>query len=729
MLDPQVRDTSEMPKSRVKIDKRQWNRTLLPVLDRLRGDLGLPAGCALKAELHSMLVYGPGQFFVPHQDSERADEMVGSLVVTLPTSFTGGALVVEHRGEKARYRSSKKSLSFVAFYADCRHEIQPVKSGCRIVLTYNLVLRGETATAAMAEASPATVNALARCLDEHFTTPIPPPRYGADTATDTDPPNRLVYLLDHEYTARGLSWSRLKGSDARRAAALRAAAVSADCEVVLALADVHETWSAYEPGWDDRWYARRRRWDDWDDDDDDDGWPDPSDPDDYDLEELIEATVTLDAWIDPEGRQAEPIVAWVDDVELCATTPSVELSPYASEYEGYMGNYGNTMDRWYRRCALVVWPRQRAFAVRAEASPSWALDALAAGVRAGDLSAVQEMAATLAPFWDVAARLEQRRGFVTKALRVAKVLDDPALAAMLVGPFPVTRLTRSQATALVALADCYGDSWTADRVARWSRTDSGWGTAGDADRGEWIASLPQLCVALQQKGRAGPSLAGVLVQESWAWLRDAIDSERDIPSPSHRERALGELARPILGVLESAAVIDAADVGAEVVGFLCKDDDDALLACLVSVLRRAEARPKAVRTARPFDATAEHCLGRLEARLARPLRADDDWSIEALNDCRCELCGTLGQFLADSTRRTFEWPLAKERRRHVHGTIDHAELPVSHQTRRSGRPYTLVLTKTEALFEREREVRRRDEADRKWLEGNRSSFVGPRPRR
>jgi hypothetical protein len=45
-----------------------------------------------------------------------------------------------------------------------------------------------------------------------------------------------------------------------------------------------------------------------------------------------------------------------------------------------------------------------------------------------------------------------------------------------------------------------------------------------------------------------------------------------------------------------------------------------------------------------------------------------------------------------------------------------AELPVTHQTRRSGRPYTLVLTKTEALFERERQARRRDEDDLAWLD-------------
>ncbi len=98
LLDARVRDTWEVPLSRVKIDKRRWNRTLQPVLEGLRADLGLPAGSRLVAELQSMLVYTRGQFFVPHQDSEKSDEMVASLVVTLPSSLKGGSLVVEHRG-------------------------------------------------------------------------------------------------------------------------------------------------------------------------------------------------------------------------------------------------------------------------------------------------------------------------------------------------------------------------------------------------------------------------------------------------------------------------------------------------------------------------------------------------------------------------------------------------------------------------------------------------------
>jgi hypothetical protein len=162
--DPRVRDTAEIPKSRVKIDQRRWNRTLLPALDKLRDELGLPPGCRLTAELHTMLVYGPGQFFAPHQDSEKADDMIGTLVVTLPGVSRGGSLIVEHRGTTGTYRASAKQLSLVLFYGDCRHEVRPVTSGHRVVLTYNLILRG----GAPAQIAPGQVDELALMLKEHF---------------------------------------------------------------------------------------------------------------------------------------------------------------------------------------------------------------------------------------------------------------------------------------------------------------------------------------------------------------------------------------------------------------------------------------------------------------------------------------------------------------------------------------------------------------------------------
>ncbi|MER7468646.1 hypothetical protein [Streptomyces sp. NPDC097981] len=70
-----------------------------------------------------------------------------------------------------------------------------------------------------------------------------------------------------------------------------------------------------------------------------------------------------------------------------------------------------------------------------------------------------------------------------------------------------------------------------------------------------------------------------------------------------------------------------------------------------------------------------------------------------------------------------EWPLAKDKRRHIHSRIDLVGLPVSHTTRRQGRPYTLVLAKTDAVFTRERAARSRAETDLTWLQEK-----WPRPR-
>ena len=108
------------------------------------------------------------------------------------------------------------------------------------------------------------------------------------------------------------------------------------------------------------------------------------------------------------------------------------------------------------------------------------------------------------------------------------------------------------------------------------------------------------------------------------------------------------------------------------------------------------------RSAAPaLAALTRHCIGQLEARLARPARSAGDWSIALPDGCRCELCSSLGAFLADPVRQQLEWPLAQQGRGHIHQRIDASELPVHHETRRSGRPYTLILSKTGELFERE----------------------------
>jgi hypothetical protein len=210
LTDRGVRDTWEIPKHLV---RAEWNDAVLKViLATVKEELGLPDGTELTADLHSLLVYEPNQFFLTHQDSEKDDSMIGTLVVTLPSGYTGGELMVGLGEEWKAYRGSKTALSLVAFYADCRHEVLKVKSGYRITLTYNLLLHGDTSRP---EGEEGTVTKLADLLREHFSTPVPG-YYGGPA---TDPPNRLVYLLDHgtpEETGRasGLLGKALRVADA-----------------------------------------------------------------------------------------------------------------------------------------------------------------------------------------------------------------------------------------------------------------------------------------------------------------------------------------------------------------------------------------------------------------------------------------------------------------------------------------------------------------------------------
>jgi hypothetical protein len=712
LTDPGVRDTWEIPKHLV---RAQWNEaTLKDVLATVKEELGLPNAAKLTADLHSLLVYEQNQHFLAHQDSEKDDSMVGTLVVTLPSSYAGGELMVGHNEDWRAYRGSKTALSLVAFYADCRHEVLKVASGYRITLTYNLLLHGDTSR----PGDEGTVAELADLLREHFSTPVPR-YYGGPTA---DPPNRLVYLLDHEYTPRALKWSRLKGADASRMSLLREAAKGADCEAILALADIQTTHNAFKDDHDD--YRYGRRWnDDYDDEyDDDDG---SGDDGQYDIQELIDSEVSLTHWTGPEGtRLEETSLLPVKSGEVCSATPTGDLEPYSSRYEGYMGNWGNTLDRWYHRAAVVVWPREQAFANRAETSPAWALDELATMASAGDVPGAQAAAATLAPFWDRALRGQtpQDRSraseIIGKALRAADVVADAETAAMLLRPFRIENLAGKHVDSFGKIADEYGQRWTAELLRAWyDRDQPTWAYGGGQERPQWVADrLPGLCAGLHAKGSAGAAAARRLLDLAWEWLRREIGTGLALSSPSYRDKELGNLGKPLASVLTATVAIGAPGARDAVSGYI-REQADAVTALEMSALRAAaELSWAGARDDAGFGDLAADCAARLRARLARPQRPSGDWSIELpAGGCTCDLCGTLRAFLDDKSRRTFEWPLAKQNRQHAHSRIDAAELPVTHQTRRQGRPYTLVLTKTDALFAREQEARIRDETDLEWL--------------
>jgi len=92
---------------------------------------------------YKLLVYEAGSFFASHRDTEKIPNMFATLVVNLPSAHEGGELIISHAGQSQRYSFADSSLfapRFVAFYADCYHEVKPITSGYRLCLVYNLAI-------------------------------------------------------------------------------------------------------------------------------------------------------------------------------------------------------------------------------------------------------------------------------------------------------------------------------------------------------------------------------------------------------------------------------------------------------------------------------------------------------------------------------------------------------------------------------------------------------------
>ena len=681
LLDRRVRDTWEVPRSRVSIDGRRWANTLRPMLELIRADLGLAATTSLDAELHSMLVYEPGQFFAAHQDSEKDDRMIGSLVVLLPSRSSGGDLVVSHRGQSMTYRGSATALTFIAFYADTRHEVLPVETGYRVALTYNLRLSGDANAAGLV---PGDSTAAVDLLRQHFATPVPP-RWRHDEAGE--PPDRLVFLLDHQYSEHSLRWTQLKGEDASRSAVLRETANGADCDVALALTEIRETWDVEYVE-----YRRGRRGrSSWDDD-----GPDPDDVD------ALGSLIDSDIEIRPvEGRSVG--ARRVADAELASVTPTVEVEPYDTEYTGNMGNYGNTMDRWYRRAAVVIWPRSRTFALKAKGDPAGALDELLAlsSTNPSEPERRVDMVRVLLRFWADGVRGTDQRTLLQRTLLLAADLRDADLAASLLAPFALEAFTPDDAPSLMSAVEQYGQLWFDERVVAWMR-EFGYGHRQELPtRIAWATDLDAFCARLLEGDTltdAPNAAARALTMAVWAWLRRTIQASNDITQPSVRRAALASLGPPLLAVLNATSMIFSNDIRREILSAVCPPNAD-LTPLLLDTISTATRLTPTELTRVDLDPIARHAAATVRSELARPERQQGDWAINDFQQSECcQDCGELAVFLTDSSRKQHVWPMAKPRREHIHRRLDEAELPVTHQTRREGSPHKLVLTKTADVF-------------------------------
>ncbi len=685
LLDKRVRDTGELHADTLAL---HWaDGTFDALQSEVASALGLQQ---IEAHLHNLLVYGPGQFFKPHQDTEKHPGMVATLVLVWPCAHIGGELVVRHGSEQVRFASQHlrtDTIRWFAFYADCRHEVLPVTEGWRVVLGFDLVLPAQNATP-RAPVPPALLDA----LREHF--------FPA-TGPALQP---WVFLLDHEYTERGLHWPQLKGADRPRVAALRAAAEALGLSVHLALAEVHEQWTATEDGGG----RMRRGWrgrGDWDDS----GDPEP--------DELIDRDIVLDHWVDADDRLLRREALPVAESDTASSTSTDESFLVNQEYEGYMGNYGETLEYWYRRAALVIQTPIAEQAGRFVSDFDAALaDALAlAREGRGDELATRLHAAAKALD---AQRHKRGRALFAAYSKLAAALPDAEQARGLVDGFEWVEFQSADARALARLSAHRGEAWTGDLIDaltqpadRWDRRRWRLGHSRGADSaGEARPPWPQPLAPWLDAGQAGGlSKASIdrLLQRCQQAL-SAADTSLAPLTPAHRAASL---ASRLQALCDLAMALRHSSNVADAVHLLVRH---VLAHPLLYPPTRLRPLVQAVPAGAPAatQALREAAMAALRKALRAAERSADDHTLDGIEwACRCADCGAVIHWAESAQARALTLAMPEARRGHVQERLSDAAAPLICTTLRQGSPHKLVISKAAGLHDSRRTLRRAWEGD------------------
>ncbi|GMF49380.1 unnamed protein product [Phytophthora fragariaefolia] len=254
-LDESVRKSWQLTPDQVEIKNPRWRTGIEKLTDMIASRLGYK-GIFLQCMLYKLLVYGEGGHFLKHQDTEKEDGMIATLVVQPPSTHRGGDLIVywggnvEHRHEFGKKDGTAPFFChYAVHYADAEHALEKVTKGFRLALVYSICL-------------PASVRHLKRDSDQTLGVDL------TDVISSMEPEHEsFALLLSHEYTKKNiadLGSGALKGIDRARFRALEEAntAVSADKKLRFYIAKlcVKVCNRLNEEGWESCGYEQALHW-------------------------------------------------------------------------------------------------------------------------------------------------------------------------------------------------------------------------------------------------------------------------------------------------------------------------------------------------------------------------------------------------------------------------------------------------------------------------------------
>ena len=665
LVDTSVRDCWQIDAAQVRLGGRAWPETFSGILGATANGLGCPIE-RLDAQLYKLLVYPSGGFFSSHRDTAKADGMIATLTISLPTAGAGGELIVRHHGREVTLdmnADEPSELAFAAFYADCSHESRPVRRGHRLSLVFNLCLRpGDSDTPRRAP----DYSDLVESVTEYL----------VNWRKSDHPPEKYVWVLEHDYSENGRSFATLKNTDAAVARVLSHSADRAECELYMAIVHINEEGIAVP--------------------DIDYGHWDEMNAAEMVMDELLERSRRLDGWMDRDGRHPSFGTVPLVRQELLPEGALDDAEPDDRWLHEATGNAGMTIEQVYHRAAFVIWPRSKTLDVISSGGIAPAVAWVAgqfddageiAGERIGDL------VDRLIEIWPSEPYVSDEQARV-KMLRLLAATGDENLTSRFLRHVVLPKYDGSENEDLLAALRGIGPDAGGKFLVGFVKAH--------------LAFRPGNTLALLRRvgETAGPAWSGALrdgarqALADWpAVMQQPVETDRTRWGEAERERkAIGHGAiRDLFGLASRCGLAEDAKAAAAVVADHPQVvTPDRTVPAALDQLRLQEDLPGAA----AYALLWRHAVAFLLLRSATAPEAPGDWTIAAPTGCHCEHCAKLRAFCRNPVARTERFKLRKDLRKHLHRIIDGDHLDMSHVTQRRGRPYTLVCTKNRASYRR-----------------------------
>ena len=218
-IDLDLRNSYQLLPHQIRLEGLTNQPAFSSLLTRIQHDLCLRN--PLEAYFYKFLLYEVGSFFRKHRDHERLPNTIGTLIIELPSTYSGGDLLVWSHDDPEPISFSTQSdceLGFSAFFVDCPHEVTEVTEGNRCALVFTLTTTELLETPSSTSIVPlqyaeGLVKQMKRWSIEgnmHYS-----------HEHDSRIPEKLAIFLNHSYTRAGItgggdtwvSMRALKGND------------------------------------------------------------------------------------------------------------------------------------------------------------------------------------------------------------------------------------------------------------------------------------------------------------------------------------------------------------------------------------------------------------------------------------------------------------------------------------------------------------------------------------